>query len=77
MSENKNENKFPLWQLTTPRGIANLARYMWDNFGTELEIITQARNEDGKIEAPVVIDENEDIDKTMRQKPNAVRGQYG
>ena len=69
----ENENKFPLWHLLSPANRSKLANYQWEQYGVRIAI----PNTPTEVSIQTKIEDIEEIDKFMRQKPNEVKGRHG
>ena len=61
-------NSWPLWRCLKPADQAAIKRFQLDNYGEKLDISPAAILSD-----IVVIEESEELEKIMRQKPKGPR----
>lgn len=72
--ESKERQTFPLWYLLSPEDRGKLAAYQWENFGVRIAIPEYPHD---TIRQETKLEDVQEIDKLMREKPNAPKGRYG
>ena len=63
---------WPLWESLSDQALVELSVYQWKNYGTKLDIITGAQDNENIFVEPL-----SEIDKIMRQPPSRSRGKNG
>lgn len=69
-----NKHTYPLWYLLSPENRGKLAAYQWEVHGVMIAIPDFPY---AAVNVETRLVNTREVMRTMKQKPNAVRGQFG